>query len=85
MLATAATNGALIIWNIAGTGGQKQKYIDTILNEHKRIVNKINFHPSANKLLASGSQDGSMRLFDWRIQGDPIVVQMIFSQTESEF
>ena len=83
MLATAATNGAIIIWNIAGTGGQKQKYIDTILNEHKRIVNKINFHPSANKLLASGSQDGSMRLFDLRIQGDPIVVQMTFSQTES--
>ena len=83
MLATAATNGAIIIWNIAGTGGQKQKYIDTILNEHKRIVNKINFHPSMNKLLLSGSQDGSMRLFDLRIQGEPTVIQMSFSQMES--
>ena len=83
MLATAATNGAIIIWNIAGTGGQKQKYIDTILNEHRRIVNKINFHPTMPKCLISGSQDGSMRLFDLRIPGEPLVSQMMFSQTES--
>ena len=83
MLATAATNGAIIIWNIAGTGGQKQKYIDTVLNEHRRIVNKINFHPTMHKCLISGSQDGSMRLFDLRIPGEPSIHQMMFSQTES--
>ena len=51
MLATAATNGAIILWNIAGTGGQKQKYIDTVLNEHRRIVNKINFHPTTERII----------------------------------
>jgi WD40 repeat protein len=82
-LATAATNGAIIVWNIAGTGAQKQKHIDMILNEHKRIVNKINFHPAVFKLLASGSQDGSLRLFDLRAHSDQQVAQMTFSQTES--
>ena len=75
-LATAATNGAIIVWNIAGTGSQKQKHIDMILNDHKRIVNKINFHPAVFKLLASGSQDGSMRLFDLRAHSEQQVAQM---------
>ena len=86
ILATAATNGAIVIWNLAGTGrtpsGQKQRYMDMVLNEHTRIVNKINFHPTINKCLVSGSQDGSMKLFDLR-SPDPAVNRMMFSQAES--
>ena len=36
-------------------------------NNYRRTVNKVNFHPSEAGLLISGSQDGTMKLFDMRI------------------
>ena len=64
VIATAATNGAVVVWNLnkAGRGKQKQ-----VFNDHRRTVNKVNFHPTEAGLLISGSQDGTMKLFDMRI------------------
>ncbi|KAJ8939609.1 hypothetical protein NQ318_012332 [Aromia moschata] len=62
-LATAATNGHVCVWNLTkmGKAMQEQDYQD-----HKRTVNKVNFHASEPNKLISGSQDGTMRYFDIR-------------------
>lgn len=44
-----------------GKAMQEQDY-----QEHKRTVNKVNFHSTEPFCLISGSQDGTMRYFDIR-------------------
>ncbi|XP_051878317.1 GATOR complex protein WDR24 isoform X1 [Pristis pectinata] len=63
LLATAATNGAVVTWNLGKPSRNKQ---DQLFNEHKRTVNKVCFHPNEVHMLLSGSQDGYMKCFDLR-------------------
>ncbi|OTF82070.1 WD repeat-containing protein 24-like protein [Euroglyphus maynei] len=63
ILATAATNGAVVVWNLQCLTKSK---IGVVYNDHKRTVNKVCFHSSDPNLLLSGSQDGCMKLFDLR-------------------
>ncbi|XP_058965127.2 GATOR2 complex protein WDR24 [Pocillopora verrucosa] len=65
ILATAATNGAVVLWNLNKITRQKQ---ELVFNDHKRTVNKIQFHPFEKDILLSGSQDGTMKYFDLRKQ-----------------
>ncbi|XP_019871139.2 GATOR complex protein WDR24 isoform X2 [Aethina tumida] len=76
-LATAATNGHVCVWNLTkmGRAMQEQDYQD-----HKRTVNKVNFHTSDAYKLISGSQDGTMRYFDIRLNE---AVSIFYSNTES--
>lgn len=80
ILATGATNGAVVIWNINSLARRPL----VIYADHKRTVNTICFHPSEVSsffllirtlitfnltqvnLLVSCSQDGTMKLFDLR-------------------
>jgi len=64
LIATAATNGAVVVWNLNKSGRSKQ---ERVFFDHKRTVNKVNFHPTEAGLLISGSQDGTMKLFDMRL------------------
>lgn len=41
---------------------------EQVYQEHKRTVNKVNFHASEPNKLISGSQDGTMRYFDIRMK-----------------
>ena len=79
LIATAATNGAVVVWNLNKSGRAKQ---EKVFSDHRRTVNKVNFHPSEPGLLISGSQDGTMKLFDMRKPdtGDTLTFQ---SNTES--
>lgn len=63
VLATAATNGVVVTWNLQK---QSRSKLDVIFSDHKRTVNKVCFHPSEPHFLLSGSQDGTMKLFDLR-------------------
>lgn len=63
ILATGATNGAVVIWDLSRPSHSKQDYI---FQEHKRTVHRVCFHENECKLLLSASQDGSMKLFDLR-------------------
>lgn len=63
LLATAATNGAVVTWNLGKPSRNKQ---DQLFTEHKRTVNKVCFHPTEVYMLLSGSQDGFMKCFDLR-------------------
>ena len=51
-----------------------------LFHEHARMVNKINFHPIEPWWLISGSQDGTMKLFDMRVEKSG---QTFHSMTES--
>uniref|UniRef100_A0A4W3H389 GATOR2 complex protein WDR24 n=1 Tax=Callorhinchus milii TaxID=7868 RepID=A0A4W3H389_CALMI len=63
LLATAATNGAVVTWNLGKASRNKQ---EQLYMEHKRTVNRVAFHPAEIALLLSGSQDGFMKCFDLR-------------------
>ncbi|KAL1420108.1 hypothetical protein MTO96_024567 [Rhipicephalus appendiculatus] len=63
ILATAATNGAVVTWNLNKSSRSKQ---DMVFQDHKRTVNKVCFNPSESHILLSGSQDGTMKCFDIR-------------------
>eukprot|EP00743_Colponemidia_sp_Colp-15_P008408 GILK01009135.1.p1 GENE.GILK01009135.1~~GILK01009135.1.p1 ORF type:complete len:835 (-),score=98.21 GILK01009135.1:161-2581(-) len=60
LLATAATNGAVVLWNSSKSGSKQER----VLSEHQRTVNRICWHPTDPNLLISGSQDGTIRLWD---------------------
>eukprot|EP01113_Clastostelium_recurvatum_P037956 TRINITY_DN5607_c0_g1_i1.p1 TRINITY_DN5607_c0_g1~~TRINITY_DN5607_c0_g1_i1.p1 ORF type:complete len:829 (-),score=148.05 TRINITY_DN5607_c0_g1_i1:31-2517(-) len=55
-IATAATNGAVAIWDGAR--------IVRLLTDHNRTVNRVTWHSREDALLLSGSQDGTMKLWD---------------------
>lgn len=63
LLATGATNGAVVTWNLAKVGRSK---MDLVFPDHKRTVNTVCFHPIEPSLLVSCSQDGTIKLFDLR-------------------
>lgn len=77
ILATAATNGAVVLWNLGRQTRSKQEHI---FNDHKRTVNKVCFHDTEPSLLLSGSQDGTMKCFDLRTRE---VFQTFYSNSES--
>lgn len=76
-LATAATNGAVVLWNLGKNGRSKQEHV---FSDHKRTVNKVSFHPNESFLLISGSQDGTMKCFDIRVKE---AIKTFLSNTES--
>ncbi|XP_072949673.1 GATOR2 complex protein WDR24 [Epargyreus clarus] len=76
-LATAATNGAVVVWNLGRSGRSKQEHV---FSDHKRTVNKVSFHLTDPALLISGSQDGMMKCFDLRMKE---VARTFISNTES--
>jgi FOG: WD40 repeat len=76
-IATGATNGAVVVWNLGQISRSKQ---ERVFNDHKRTVNKVSFHYVESNWLISGSQDGTMRLFDIRCQES---TKIFHSNTES--
>eukprot|EP00117_Sycon_ciliatum_P006615 scpid23107/ scgid10081/ WD repeat-containing protein 24 len=77
LLATAATNGAVVLWDLTRQSKNKQAHL---FNDHKRTVNKVCFHTDGNGLL-SGSQDGTIKSFD--IRTPPKALQTFDCKTES--
>lgn len=65
LLATAATNGVISVWDLSRFGRQKQLHVYT---EHERTAHTVTFHGSEPHLLVSGSQDGTIKCFDLRCE-----------------
>ncbi|KAH9519102.1 WD repeat-containing protein 24 [Bulinus truncatus] len=66
MLASAATNGCVVIWNLCKSAKSKQA---SIYQEHKRSVNRVVFHSAEHNQLLSASQDGIVMIHDVRKAG----------------
>ncbi|KAL0491142.1 GATOR complex protein [Acrasis kona] len=63
LIATAPTNGKVVIWNInSRSSGKLEKQYD----QHTRTVNSIDWSPKDDAILLSGSQDGTIKLWDIR-------------------
>ncbi|CAD7087465.1 unnamed protein product [Hermetia illucens] len=77
ILATAATNGVVSVWDLSKFGRQKQLLV---YNEHERTAHTVTFHSSEPNLLLSGSQDGTIKCFDLRLDKS---VNTYFSNSES--
>ncbi|GAB0092870.1 GATOR complex protein WDR24 [Sergentomyia squamirostris] len=78
ILATAATNGVVSVWDLSKFGRQKQLLV---YNEHERTAHSVTFHPTEANFLISGSQDGTIKCFDTRIDKGAIITY--FSNSES--
>ncbi|KAI9257798.1 WD40-repeat-containing domain protein [Helicostylum pulchrum] len=61
-VATAATNGAIILWDLNKIGRKAER----VITEHSRAVNRICFQPDNGNILLSASQDGTMKCWDFR-------------------
>lgn len=77
LLATAATNGVVSVWDLLKSGRHKQLLV---YNEHERTAHTVTFHSTEPHLLISGSQDGTIKCFDLRIEK---AVHTYFSNSES--
>uniref|UniRef100_A0A2C9LCJ3 GATOR2 complex protein WDR24 n=1 Tax=Biomphalaria glabrata TaxID=6526 RepID=A0A2C9LCJ3_BIOGL len=69
VLASAATNGCVVLWNLCKSAKSKQA---NIFQEHKRSVNRVAFHGSEHNQLLSASQDGMVMIHDIRTKAGPI-------------
>ena len=56
LLAAAASNGNIILWDISRDGRTSQ---ERVITAHPRTVNRINWHPQEENLLISASQVSS--------------------------
>eukprot|EP00658_Telonema_sp_P-2_P028909 TRINITY_DN22062_c0_g2_i2.p1 TRINITY_DN22062_c0_g2~~TRINITY_DN22062_c0_g2_i2.p1 ORF type:complete len:236 (+),score=79.06 TRINITY_DN22062_c0_g2_i2:63-710(+) len=54
LVATAATNGAVVIWNL-----EKARKQEAVFHKHTRTVNRVSWHKTDPHRLISGSQDAS--------------------------
>lgn len=77
LLATAATNGVVSVWDLSKFGRHKQLLV---YGEHERTAHSVTFHTTDPNLLLSGSQDGTIKCFDMRTEKS---VNTYFSNSES--
>lgn len=63
LIATGATNGAVLAWDLNIAGRNKQL---SVFNEHSRSINTICFHPLQSNLLLSGSAEPNIKMVDVR-------------------
>ncbi|GAM28329.1 hypothetical protein SAMD00019534_115050 [Acytostelium subglobosum LB1] len=63
LISTAATNGAVVVWNITREGARS---VEKVWTDHTRAVNKLAWHPDQHNYLLTGSQDTTLKLSDIR-------------------
>ncbi|KNC83575.1 hypothetical protein SARC_04180 [Sphaeroforma arctica JP610] len=68
-IATAASNGAIVLWDLNLADVKKTA---RIIKEHGRSVHRVRFNALEHHMLLSGSQDGSMKLWDLRTKNNHI-------------
>ncbi|KAG5666801.1 hypothetical protein PVAND_014811 [Polypedilum vanderplanki] len=77
ILATAATNGCIAIWDLNKFGRQKQL---NVYHDHERTTHAVSFHHQDANFLLSASQDSTIKLFDLREKNSCVST---FQSTES--
>eukprot|EP00761_Pharyngomonas_kirbyi_P002435 gb/GECH01002439.1/.p1 GENE.gb/GECH01002439.1/~~gb/GECH01002439.1/.p1 ORF type:complete len:937 (+),score=186.74 gb/GECH01002439.1/:1-2811(+) len=69
-VATAATNGAVVLWNLLNKG-QKQ---ERVFEGHSRTVNRVCWQSKHTDILASASQDGKIILWDTKTASTSVTI-----------
>ncbi|GFN78137.1 WD repeat-containing protein 24-like [Plakobranchus ocellatus] len=69
IIASASTNGSVVIWNLNMLGKSKQ---DKILTKHDRSATRVLYHDSEHNQLLSASQDGVVMIHDTRTENSCI-------------
>jgi coronin-7 len=73
--AIACDDGTIRLWLIPEEGlGEPTNEPDTILSGHSEKIYFIKFHPLAKDVLASGSYDMTIRIWDLATQEERIVL-----------
>ena len=82
LVATAATNGAVISWDLEASLSGKTiprnralSLQECVFTEHTRSVNRVAWHASDAHLLLSGSQDGTIKMWDRRQQQSTVTLK----------
>ncbi|KAI9724243.1 MAG: SEA (Seh1-associated) complex subunit [Chrysothrix sp. TS-e1954] len=68
-IATAASSGKIMLYDLAKPGVEVGR-----LHEHSRQVHKVDFNPIEGSFLLSGSQDGTVRLWDLRASRSNVMI-----------
>ncbi|OBA20978.1 hypothetical protein METBIDRAFT_42681 [Metschnikowia bicuspidata var. bicuspidata NRRL YB-4993] len=76
LVACGLTSGTVHVYQLAGNGRARLLHR---LDDHKRVVNSLDFVEHEH-VLFSGSQDGSVRLWDLRAYGPKPVAKLMASQ-----
>lgn len=76
LVACGLTSGNVQIYQIAPSGKAKLTYR---LEDHKRVINSLDF-VEQDQMLLSGSQDGTIRLWDLRSYKSKPVIKLMASQ-----
>lgn len=76
MVACGLTNGSVNIYQVASSGKSRLAYK---LEDHKRVVNSVDF-TDHEQVLFSGSQDGTVKLWDLRTFSPKPVLKLSASQ-----
>ena len=63
-LVAAPTNGKILLYNLLSKDSLRR--CERTLDDHERTVNRIVWHPTQGEILFSGSQDGTVKMFDLR-------------------
>ncbi|EGG09950.1 uncharacterized protein MELLADRAFT_95220 [Melampsora larici-populina 98AG31] len=66
-LASATTNGAILIWDLNSFSSTQLQPLIKIDHAHSRAINKITFASPIGHWIVTGSQDGLIKLWDIRI------------------
>ena len=71
LVASASSNASVVLWHLGrmGGGGGAGKMAEVMTKEHgghQRAVHSLSWHPTKEKLLLTGSQDTTMKLWDLR-------------------
>lgn len=65
-IATASTSGKVVLWDAKKTAASWTMNQTNAYSDHARTVNSICWHPNDANLLLSGSQDGTVKVWDIR-------------------
>lgn len=76
MVACGLTSGVVSIYQVSGNGKSRSMYR---LDDHKRVINSLDF-VDQDQILLSGSQDGTVKLWDLRLYVQKPVLKLLASQ-----
>lgn len=76
MVACGLNNGTVSVFQVSGNGKSRLAYR---LEDHKRAINSLDF-VEQDQVLLSGSQDGTVKLWDLRLPGVRPAMKLLASQ-----